>query len=75
MLSGAGEVMLGFLVGILDAVVFRIGISLFCREVLGIGIYSFFWGTALCQVVPGIISLVYFLSGKWKTKKLLSESK
>ena len=75
MLSGAGEVMLGFLVGILDAVVFRIGISLFCREVLGIGIYSFFWGTALCQVVPGIISLVYFLSGKWKTKELLSESK
>lgn len=73
MLSGAGEVMLGFLVGILDAVVFRIGISLFCGHVLDMGIYSFFWGTALCQVVPGFICLAYFLSGKWKTKKLLGE--
>lgn len=70
-LSGAGEVILGFVVGILDAVVFRIGISLFCKYVLNMGIYSFFWGTALCQVVPGFICLAYFLSGRWKTKKLL----
>lgn len=73
MLSGAGEVMLGFAVGILDAVVFRIGISLICCYVLDMGIFSYFWGTALCQVVPGFICLAYFLSGKWKTKRLLGE--
>lgn len=73
LVTGAGEVTLGLFVGILDGVICRIGISLFCVHVLDLGALSYFWGTALCQLVPGFVCLGYFLSGKWKTKKLLSE--
>lgn len=73
LVTGAGEVTLGMFVGILDGVICRIGISLFCVKVLDLGAVGFFWGTALCQLIPGFVCLGYFLSGKWKTKKLLSE--
>ena len=74
LVTGAGEVTLGMFVGILDGVICRIGISLFCAKVLHLGAVSFFWGMALCQLIPGFICLGYFLSGRWRTKKLLSES-
>lgn len=73
LVTGAGEVTLGLFVGILDGVICRIGISLFCVHVLELGALSYFWGTALCQLIPGFVCLGYFLSGKWKTKKLLSD--
>jgi Na+-driven multidrug efflux pump len=75
LITGAGEVILGLFVGILDGVICRIGISLFCVYVLDLGATGYFWGTALCQVVPGIVCLGYFVSGKWRTKKLLVNSK
>lgn len=75
LVTGAGEVTLGLVVGIMDGVVCRIGISLFCDKVLNLGAVSYFWGMALCQFIPGLICLGYFMSGKWKTKKLLSESR
>lgn len=73
LVTGAGEVTLGLFVGILDGVICRIGISLICVHILKLGAVSFFWGTALCQLIPGFVCLGYFLSGKWRTKKLLSE--
>lgn len=73
MSTGAGAAGLSFIIGVLDGVC-RIAICLFCTGVLNMGGIGYFWGAALCQLIPGVVSLLYSLSGKWKTKKLLSET-
>jgi putative MATE family efflux protein len=71
--TGAGAAFLCFVIGVLDGVC-RILVCLFFFYVLDDGASSYFWGAALCQGIPGLICFIYFLSGKWKTKKLLAES-
>lgn len=73
MVTGCGFVELGFAIGILDGVVCKIGLSLIFLNVLGFGETSFWWGTALSRLLPGILCLCYFLSGKWRTRKMLSD--
>lgn len=70
--TGAGAALLSLILGVLDAV---------CRVLVCLIVSAFdptasayFWGAALCQLVPGLIAMLYFLSGKWKTKKLLTEA-
>lgn len=71
--TGAGAALLCFVIGLLDGIC-RIAVCLFTVYVLGIGeAYAYFWGAALCQLVPGLMAFAYFLSGKWKSKKLLYE--
>lgn len=73
MVTGCGFVELGFAIGILDGVICKIGLSLIFLNVLGLGETSFWWGTALSRFLPGCLCLWYFLSGKWKTRKMLSD--
>ena len=73
MVTGCGFVELGFAIGVLDGVVCKIGFSLIFLNVLGVGQTSFWWGTAISRFLPGCLCLWYFLSGKWKTRKRLSD--
>lgn len=73
MVTGSGFVSLGFLLGIMDGVVCRIGFSLLFLTAFHLGAESFWWGTSFSRTIPGLICLAYLLSGKWKTRKLLSE--
>lgn len=73
MVTGCGFVELGFAIGILDGVICKIGLSLIFLNILGLGETSFWWGTALSRFLPGCLCLWYFLSGKWKTRKMLSD--
>lgn len=73
MVTGCGFVELGFAIGVLDGVICKIGLSLVFLNVLGLGETSFWWGTALSRLLPGCLCLWYFLSGKWKTRKMLSD--
>ena len=70
--TGAGNAALNLISGVLDGVVLRLGISLFCAYVLNLGVIGFFLGNSLARLAPCIINAVYFYSGKWKTCKLLS---
>lgn len=71
--TGCGFVELGFAIGVLDGMVCKIGFSLIFLNVLGMGETSFWWGTAISRFLPGCLCLAYFLSGKWKTRKMLSD--
>ena len=71
--TGAGAAMLSLIIGVLDGVC-RVAICLFVFYVFKQGAQSYFWGAAFCQLIPGITAMSYYLSGRWKTKKLLSES-
>lgn len=74
MVTGCGFVTLGFAIGILDGVVCKIGSSLFFVHVLGMGHLGLFWGVACSRILPGILCGGYYFSGKWRTRRLLSES-
>ena len=73
MVTGCGFVELGFGIGVLDGVICKIGFSLIFLNFLGVGETSFWWGTAVSRFLPGVLCLWYFLSGKWKTRKMLSD--
>ena len=73
MVTGCGFVSLGFFIGILDGMICRIGLSLMFLYVFDMGVLSYFWGTACCRILPCIICFIYFMSGRWAKRKLLSE--
>lgn len=68
--TGAGAAGLSLIIGVLDGVT-RIAVCLIAFHIFRQGQESYFWGAALCQLIPGIVAFTYFISGKWKTKKLL----
>lgn len=73
MITGSGFVSLGFLIGILDGVICRIGFSLLFVQVFQMGFSGYWMGTACARTLPGLLCFLYFMSGKWKTRKLLAE--
>ena len=73
MVTGSGFVSMGFIIGIMDGVVCRIGFSLLFYHVFQMGAESFWWGTAFSRTIPGLICFAYTMSGKWRTRKLIGE--
>lgn len=73
MVTGCGFVELGFLLGLLDGIVCKIGFSILFMNVFGMGYTGLWWGVACSRILPGCICVGYYLSGRWKTRKLLSE--
>ena len=74
MVTGSGFVSLGFAIGVLDGLVCRVGLSWLFANVLGLGYIGLFWGASTARIIPGLLCLGYYLSGKWKTRKLLTET-
>lgn len=82
MVIGSGNATLNFVIGILDGVVCKVGLSLVIVHVIfqvtpetdwmktALG---YFWGTGLSRVLPAVVCMVYFFSGKWKKRSLLKD--
>lgn len=73
MVTGCGFVSLGFAIGILDGVVCKIGLSLLFMNVFEMGYLGLFWGVACSRILPAVLCGAYYFSGKWKTRKLLTD--
>lgn len=71
--TGTGNSMLGFVGGLLDGVVFRLGFSFLLAWGLGMGVAGFFLGDALARLAPIIIDMVYYHSGAWKHYNILTK--
>lgn len=74
MVTGSGFVTLGFAIGILDGVICKVGLSLLFVYVLDMGYMGLFWGVACSRILPAILCGAYYFSGKWRTRKLLTEA-
>ena len=72
MVTGSGFVSFGFALGVLDGLA-RIGMALLFFNVFQAGYESYWWGTAFARMLTGIACFWYFLSNRWKTRKLLTE--
>lgn len=73
MVTGSGFVELGFIIGILDGLVCKIGFGLLFMNFFNPGYLGIWLGVSCSRILPGMISILYFYSGKWKTRKLLTE--
>ena len=73
MVIGAGNATLNFVIGVLDGIICKIGLSLLFLYALNMGVYSYFWGTTLSRILPGILCVIYFYRGSWKTNRLLRD--
>lgn len=71
LINGSGNAKLNLTVGLLDGVFARVGLSLLLGEVCGLGVYGYWYGAALAGFVPFLIGGVYFLSGKWRTRRYI----
>ena len=73
MVIGSGYASMNFAIGILDGIVCKIGLSILFAYVMKLGVVGFFWGTAWSRAIPALICIAYYASGKWKTRKLLTD--
>ncbi len=69
--NGLGFPRLTLFIGLMDGIVARIGLALLLGLALSMGIQGFWYGNALAGYVPFLIGFGYFLSGRWKTHRLI----
>ena len=68
LINGSGNYIVNFATAIFDGIVLRIGLSYLFGVVLDGGYLGFFLGDALAGFTPFWIGIVFYLSGKWKTR-------
>ena len=71
LINGVGNFKLNFAVGILDGVLLRIGLSVLLGTVCGLGIFGFWYGHAIAGFTPFVMGGIYFLTGRWRTRKYI----
>lgn len=72
-IQGIGNAKLGMVLSLLDGVVLRIGLSWLFGIVLEWGFFGFVLGYGLAPYGCGVPGLIYFVSGKWKKRRVLAE--
>jgi putative MATE family efflux protein len=68
LINGSGNYKINFATAILDGVIMRIGLALLFGVTLRMKHYGFWLGDALAGFTPFWIGLVFYLSGRWKSK-------
>lgn len=72
-IQGIGNARLSLLLSLLDGVILRIGLSWFFGILLNMGFFGFVLGYGLAPYGCAIPGTIYFLSGKWKKRRVLAE--
>lgn len=82
MVIGSGNAALNFVIGILDGVVCKVGLSLlFVYAIFQVTpetdwfmtTLGYFWGTGLSRVLPAFVCMGYFFSGRWRGRSLVED--
>ena len=72
-IQGIGNAKFSMVLALLDGVVLRIGLSWLFGIVFHWGFYGFVLGYALAPYGNAVPGMIYFLSGKWKKRRVLAE--
>lgn len=73
-IQGVGNANFGLVIALLDGVVFRIFLSWFLGICCEMGLYGFILGFSLATYGTAIPGLIYYLSGIWTGRKLVTET-
>ena len=55
----------------MDGVVLRIALGLLFGKAVGLGVIGYYMGHCFARLAPVTCNLWYYLSGRWKTRKIL----
>lgn len=66
--NGIGYARMNLILGILDGLVLRIGLTYLLGEVLGFGLQGFWIGSAVASMTFFFVMFPYYLSGRWKKR-------
>lgn len=69
--EGLGYASFNLIVGLIDGVAARIGLSVLLGSLMGLP--GYWLGSGLAGFVTTIVMGIYFLSGRWKTRQLVTE--
>ncbi len=72
-IQGIGHSRLAMILALLDGVVLRVGLSWLFGTVFNLGFYGFVLGYALAPYGYSVPSVIYFVSGRWKKRKVLAD--
>ncbi len=72
-INGVGYVSLNLIIALADGIVARIGLCLLLPAVLDIGPYAYWWANALAGMVSVVWGWLYYFSGRWKKRRLLTD--
>ena len=72
---GVGAANVAMINALLDAVIVRLPMSWILAFALNMGFTGIYYGQALSPVLPAIVGLLYFISGKWENKTLIQLSR
>lgn len=70
-INGIGNTRLNFLIAVGDGVIARIGLGLLLAIPCGMGLFGYWWGSALAGFVSVIAGWIYYFSGRWKSRQIL----
>ena len=73
LINGIGYASFAFVTGIIDGLVARIGLVWLFGKALGYGYWGIWWGAAMAAYVVATIGFIYFASGRWKKRKLITD--
>ncbi len=73
LISGLGFATYCLIMGLMDGVVARIGLSLLFCYVFDMGIFGLWLGGTIAGYVTGFMGHGYYMTGKWRTRKLAIE--
>jgi Na+-driven multidrug efflux pump len=71
LINGIGFASFGLFVGLMDGVIARIGLILIFTKVFNMGLMGIWLGNAIAGYACTVIGGGYYLSGKWKKRKLI----
>lgn len=71
--NGIGNSKMNFIMGFVEGIVFRIGLTYLLGVVLGFGIEGFWYGTTISSYGYALVIFPYYFSGKWKMRRSMVE--
>lgn len=71
--DGSGRGGLSLLGGVLDSIVVRFSLCWLFGYVLNLGVVGIYMGSNFAKIAPILVGLIFYLSGNWKKKNMLTE--
>ena len=68
-INGSGNSKMNLLIALIDGMISRVGLAALFGFALHMGCKGFWYGDALAGFMPMVIGGLFYLSGKWKTKR------
>ena len=68
LINGSGNPRLNLVLAFMDGIVGHIGLAAMLGFGFGLGLTGLWYGNALAGFIPFFVGLIYYFSGKWKTR-------